>query len=608
MNWTPKRSLAETDELLCAPGQLHELETRFIDGRLQRVYKNLWPTVRSFWAWTTEQHSEKTYVVFEGQRLTYKQVDEKVRRTASLFYTVYNIRKGDKLGICSRNCIEWLVGFWASQLLGAVFVGINAWLPLEPLTFCILHTECKVVILDAERAEKLEPIVDKLYTEGNAAGILVLNAQDGKGQWRRMVSFDEALVHYSGTSPPEEEEISPEDDSLIMFTSGTTGLPKGVLSTQRQFLTNVVNTQAGPRRAILRRGEDLVSPPQGPQRGALIAVPLFHVTGLTSYTLLSTMIGMKIILMRKWVPDEAVKLIRTENVGLAGGVPAMVYDLLESSLVGHPLEGLFFGGSPASEVLASQAQAAFPTARLSQAYGLTETNSVAVGIAGEDYMIRPGSTLGSTGFTVSLLNANYICFRGLACPVNDIMIMVDDRVASHGEAGEVFLRGPNVMKGYYRDPEATRQVLMADGWLKTGDIGVMDSEGFLYIKDRIKDLIIRGGENIPSISVENALYEDPRISEAAAVGVPDKRLGELVAAVVSLKTPYRGQVTESSLIESVRKRLPPFAVPVMIVIKNEPFHLTPSGKIMKPQLRDLARKHWEARRKDANDKVARANL
>ncbi|KIK67403.1 hypothetical protein GYMLUDRAFT_217659 [Collybiopsis luxurians FD-317 M1] len=606
MNWTPKRSLSETDSLLCAPGQLHELETCFIDGRLQRVYKNLWPTVRDFWSWATSQHSEKAYIAFEGQELTFKEVDKQVRRVASLFYNVYHVRKGDKLGICSRNCIEWLVGFWASQLLGAVFVGINAWLPLDQLTFCISHTECKVVILDAERAEKLEPIVDKLYTETKVSGILVFNAQEGKGQWRRMENFDQVLKNYTGLSP-SEEDLLPEDDALIMFTSGTTGRPKGVLSTQRQFLTNVVNTQAATRRAILRRGEDPASPPEGPQKGALIAVPLFHVTGLTSYTMLSTMAGMKIILMRKWVPEEAVKLIRSQNVGLAGGVPAMVYDLLNSSLVGHPLEGLFFGGSPASEVLASQAQAAFPTARLSQAYGLTETNSVAVGIAGEDYMMRPGST-------------------GLACPVNDMMIVVGDRVGSQGEVGEVFLRGPNVMKGYYRDPgkprnlmlilianiasiEATRQVLTADGWLKTGDIGVLDSEGFLYIKDRIKDLIIRGGENIPSITVENALYEDPRISEAAAsaVGVPDKRLGELVAAVVSMKAPYRGQVTESSLIDRVRKSLPSFAVPVMIVITNEPFELTPSGKIMKPHLRELARRHWEARQK-VNSKSARANL
>ncbi|KAJ3748750.1 hypothetical protein DFH05DRAFT_1391333 [Lentinula detonsa] len=592
MNWTPKRSLAETNELLCAPGQLHELETRFVDGRLQRVYKSLWPTVRNFWSWASSEYSDKTYIVFEGQSLTYKEIDERVRQTASLFYNEYHVRKGDKIGICSRNCVEWLVGFWASQILGAVFVGINAWLPLDPLTFCISHTDCKLVIVDAERAEKLEPIVDKLYAGQKVVGILVVNPQEGKGQWRRMETFDKALER-SGSVPPEESVLA-EDEALIMFTSGTTGLPKGVLSTQRQFLTNVLNTQVATRRAILREGGNLTPSPDGPQKGALIAVPLFHVTGLTSYSMLATMAGMKIVMMRKWIPEEdkysgSFRLIRSENVGLAGGVPAMVSDLLDSSLVGHPLEGLFFGGSPASELLASQAQTAFPTARLSQAYGLTETNSVAVGIAGEDYMMRPGST-------------------GLACPVNDMIIVADNgRIASPGEIGEVYLRGPNVMKEYYRDPEATGRIVTPDGWLKTGDIGTMDEEGFLFIKDRIKDIIIRGGENIPSLLVENALYEDARVREAAAVGVPDRRLGELVAAVVSLKTQYIGKVTESSLIEGVRKSLPPFAVPVMILIQENPFELTPSGKIIKGQLRKLARAHWELRQKTI-PKTARANL
>ncbi|KAE9399485.1 acetyl-CoA synthetase-like protein [Gymnopus androsaceus JB14] len=587
MNWTPKRSLSETEKLLCGPGELHELETRFIDGRLQRTYRNIWPSIRNFWAWVVEQHADKAYLVFEGRRLSYREMNARAEQAASMFYNAYHVRKGHKIGICSRNCVDWLVAWWASQKLGAVVVCLNAWLPLEPLTFCITHTDCKLVILDAERAEKLEPVVDKLYSEHSVTGILVLNSQEGKSRWKRMDSFDEALKNESG-SPPFEENVLPEDEAVIMFTSGTTGLPKGVLSTQRQFLTNVLNTQVGPRRAILRRGENLDPPPEGPQKGALIAVPLFHVTGLTSYTMLASMAGMKIVLMGKWIPQEAVKLIQSENVGLAGGVPAMVSDLLDSPLVGHPLEGLFFGGSPASELLPSQAQAAFPTARLSQAYGLTETNSVAVGIAGEDYLIRPGSC-------------------GLPCPVNDMMIVVDDRVASPGEIGEVYLRGPNVMRGYYRDSEATSQVMTRDGWLRTGDVGIMDEEGFLYIKDRIKDIIIRGGENIASISVENALYADPRILEAAAVGVPDKRLGELVAAVVSVKPTHTGKVTESSLIEGVRKRLPPFAVPVMILVREEPFELTPSGKIMKDQLRRLAREQWKSR-KPTISKSRRANL
>ncbi|KAG5636318.1 hypothetical protein H0H81_008432 [Sphagnurus paluster] len=189
----------------------------------------------------------------------------------------------------------------------------------------------------------------------------------------------------------------------------------------------------------------------------------------------------------------------------------MVSDLIESSLVGYEVDGLLFGGSPAPDTLVPRARDAFPSATMMQAYGMTETNSVAVSIAGGDYTARPTST-------------------GLASPVNEIMIVREGKPVGPGVSGEVLLRGPNIMQCYWRDQEATSKSITNDGWLRTGDLGFLDNEGFLYIKDRIKDIIIRGGENIDSVSVENALYRDPRVLEAAAVGVPDERLGELVAA------------------------------------------------------------------------------
>lgn len=213
----------------------------------------------------------------------------------------------------------------------------------------------------------------------------------------------------------------------------------------------------------------------------------------------------------------------------------MVIDLILSSLSGHPLEGLLFGGAPAPDSLVTRARQAFPTATMIQGYGLTETNSIAVSFAGEDYIARPTST-------------------GLASPVNDIRIVHKDTCLPPGVVGEVWLRGPNVMKGYWQDEGATDAAITKDGWLKTGDVGYVDEEGFLYIKDRLKDIIIRGGENVDSVTVENALYADPRVLEAAAVGVPDERLGELVAAIVSLRPAYLGQVTEEELISQTKTR------------------------------------------------------
>ncbi|KAF8629681.1 hypothetical protein AX17_005617 [Amanita inopinata Kibby_2008] len=594
MSWAPKRSLTETDAILCAPGTLHEVETKLVNGRLHRVYKNLWPTLRDFWLAAAERYSEETYVVFENQRLSYGQTHIRATKLAAVLKHNYKIQKGDRVGICSRNSPDYLVAFWACHLIGAVSVLTNAWLPLDPLKHCLVHTGCKVIMIDVERADRLETITATLAEEASTRGFLVLNSKEGKGKWRDMECIDTVLHEFRGelaevlgTNPA----IMPEDNATIMFTSGTTGLPKGVLSSQRQFLTNIPNVLVGSLRAVLRRGEDLPSLQSDvSQKGALIAVPLFHVTGTTSYLMMATMKGMKIVLTRKWHPEEAARLIKTENVSVAGGVPTMVSDIIESSLAGHPLEGLLFGGAPAPDSLVPRAQEAFPTATMIQAYGMTEVNSIAVSIAGDDYTARPTST-------------------GLPSPVNEVKIIMENTCVPPGAIGEVWLRGPNVMTCYWKDQVATEKVLTVDGWLKTGDLGYLDDEGFLYIKDRLKDIIIRGGENIDSVSVENALYADPRISEVAAVGVPDERLGELVAAVVSVKPAHRGQVIEAALLALARQRLPNFAVPVMIVIQNEPFDHTPSGKIIKGKLRHLAREKWKLRRaRDGNWREPRANL
>ncbi|KIK06727.1 hypothetical protein K443DRAFT_88918 [Laccaria amethystina LaAM-08-1] len=578
MSWKPQRTLQEVNAILCAPGSPHELQTRLVDGKLQRVYKNLWPSLRMFWLSSVQQHKDATYVVFENLRYTFGQVFERALKAAAIYRNVYGVCKGDRVAICSRNYPEYLVAFWACHLIGAVSVLANAWSPLDTLVYCLTHTQCKLIIVDSERADRLEPITSKLAREAQTNSFLVIESHEGKGEWAGMKTWDAVFDAYKGDTQTilnEDFEILPEDNAAILFTSGTTGLPKGVLSTQRQYLTNVLNVLVGSRRAALRRGDDIIVPPRGPQKGILISVPLFHVTGSTSLSMLATLTGLKIVLMRKWDVEEANRLIQNEDIGIAGGVPSMVADLTGSSKVCRALASLMFGGSPAPDSLTMRAKQAFPTAVMSQGYGLTETNSVAVGFAGEDYDSRPASC-------------------GLPTPVNDIVIMNNDIAVPPGTVGEVWLRGPNIMKGYWRDQVILLQALTEDGWLKTGDLGMVDEEGFLYIRDRMKDIIIRGGENIDSVSVENTLYADDRVSEAAAVGVPDIRLGELVAAVVSIK-PGNEEITEASLIKLAQKSLPRFAVPVIVVIQNEPFERTPSGKILKVKLRKVVRDAWEKR-------------
>ncbi|KAJ3874261.1 hypothetical protein F5051DRAFT_417300 [Lentinula edodes] len=586
--WKPKRDFAEVERLLCAPGNLHEVETRVIDGLVQRVYKNLWPSIRAFWLTAVQLHGEKTYAVFEKQRLTFREVNERAAKAASIFREIYGISKGDRVAICCRNYPDFLVAFWACHLIGAVSVLVNAWLPAEPLRHCLVQTQCALVIIDPERADRLVSFVHELKLRG-VKGVLVLEGHEGKGSWPGMQDWSTIFQNYKGNYQSvlqQDPQILPEDNATIIFTSGTSGLPKGVLSTQRAFLSNLPNNLVGRSRALLRRGEDLVmAPPPGPQPGILLPTPLFHVTG-TSLTLTGALLGAKLILMRKWDVNEAARLIKEENVAITGGVPSTVSDLAESSANGAPLQTILYGGSAVSVALAKRARKAFPMAMLSQAYGLTESNATSVGFSGEDYEQRPES-----------------CGRVL--PTNEIMIMNDDIPCPTGSTGEIWIRGPNVMKGYFGDPVATSKALTKDGWLKTGDVGYLDEEGFLYIKDRLKDIIIRGGENVDSVAVENALYEHEGVLEAAAVGVPDDRLGELVTAIVTVKPAFRGKVSPNALMVLANKRLPKFAVPVMILVREDDFSHTPSGKIIKTELRKIAAEEWSKRSHEGSETIIR---
>ncbi|KAJ3972171.1 hypothetical protein EV361DRAFT_907039 [Lentinula raphanica] len=577
-NWVPKRTNDEVDRILCAPDALHAMETREIDGQVQRVYKNLWPSVRAFWLTISKSHADKTCVVYENQRPSYGEVAERAAKAASIFRHVYGIKKGDRVAICSRNYPEYLVLFWACHLIGAVSVLVNAWLPIEPLKHCLCQTTCSLIFVDSERATLLSPVVNEIKSKAGTKAFLVIETQDANLSRFGMERWTTRFEDYQGDTQQvltEDPQIEPEDNATILFTSGTGGTPKGCLSTQRAFLSNLFNSLANLGRTKLRRGEDLAfAAPPGPQTGIFLPTPLFHSAG-AALLVIGTLMGSKLVLMRQWNVENGARLVKQENVTFIGGVQPTISDLANSEARGSPLKTILYGGASVSPAQALRALNSFPTASLTHAYGLTETNATMVAFGGEDYLARLDS-----------------CGRPM--PVADVLIMSNSSQCPTGTVGEVWLRGPNVMKCYWGDPVATNKALTKDGWLKTGDIGYMDDEGFLYIKDRLKDIIIRGGENIDSVSVENALYIDEGVLEAAAVPVPDARLGELVTAFVTVKPGHESRVNETMLIELARKHLPKFAVPVMILI-IEDFTHTPSGKIIKGELRKIAAEEWALR-------------
>ncbi|TDL21288.1 long-chain-fatty-acid-CoA ligase [Rickenella mellea] len=589
--WKPKLSIREVDAILTGPGMLLETERAIIDGRVLRVYKNQPPNVRKFWLGSVMQFKDKDYVVFESERYTYQQIHERASRFASLLYTDYGVRKGDRVAIAMRNYPEFITTFWGIHLIGAIPTFINAWAPTEPLLYCLQLTDPKVLIVDAERAARVSRsggILDKIKDNAKSSlrKVLVVRPHEGaSAKYRGIHDFESTLASYSGpenawsTAP----EALPDEGGSIFFTSGTTGRPKGVLSSQRAFIQNTFNGIASRLRVYLRNGEELpvLGAPQAEgelQKAGLLSVPLFHVTGCTSTLMPNTALGSKIVLMRRWDANEAARLITSEKITTCGGVPSMAADLLDTDLQSDILEGVSFGGAPASSSTAPELAKRFKNAVPGQGYGLTETNALAACHA--DFVAKPSST-------------------GWACPVVDI-IVVDikgEKIMPPHQIGEVWIKGPNVMTCYWNDPAATAKAITKDGWFKSGDLGYLDEEGFLFIKDRVKDIMIRGGENIHSIEVEDALYKDERILEAAAVSVPDKRLGELVAARVTTRPGFHGQVKEEEVLEVASKFLPAHAVPVMVLVSDKPVERNAPGKIMKDVVRKEVRAEWAKRLK-----------
>ncbi|KAG7093550.1 hypothetical protein E1B28_007220 [Marasmius oreades] len=421
-------------------------------------------------------HENKTCVVFEQERLTYGEIMKHAIHAAGILHDVYGIVKGDRVAICSRNFPDYLVIFWAIHVLGAVPVLVNAWLPVEPLHDCLKRTKNKVIFVDPERAERIKSIVPEFRAKSNTP-FVVLQDHEGKGPWPGMEPWSSVLKNYSGDPEKvfvKDPQILPEDDGMIVFTSGSTGLPKGVLLSQRSYLTAIGNALASRGRAALRRGEDVPFPPpvEGPQPGLLLPTPLFHTTG-TSLIIITAVGGMKMVLMRKWDVKEAIRcvsktcfLINSSAVTLAysklktlspleGGysdfgnqrklsfnsVPSTIVDLVEGGGEGFPLQSVMLGGAPVSTSISQRAKAAFPGSVLAQAYGQTECNATAVAFTGEDFEARPTAC-------------------GRAMPVNDIIIMKDEVECATGQAGEIWIRGPNVMNEYWDDPVATSKVTL----------------------------------------------------------------------------------------------------------------------------------------------------
>jgi len=555
----PVNSLSDpTVQQLTAEGQLLEIVEGEVDGVPMRLWKNAPPSLRSVFE-MSRAHGDKEFIVYEDDRWTFERHHRAVCALADWLVEDANVRKGDRVAVAMRNYPEWSVAFWAGVVAGAIVVPLNSWWTGEELAYGLTDSGTKVFIADIERWERVSSHREDLKLEHVV--IARSHAPDGT------ISL-EALLDRDIDSLPDVE-LGGDDEVTIFYTSGTTGNPKGALGTQRNVCTNLFNLMY----AGLSRGVGAAAKSEradAPRPTQLLSVPFFHVTGCHSTLIPALAFGSKLVLMYRWDAERALELIERERVTSFGGVPTMVWQVLESPDFAKrdtsSVQGIGYGGAPAPPELVRRIKEHFPTVSPGNGYGMTETSSLAVGNGGADYLRKPESV-------------------GRPAPVNDVMIAdeLGNEVAI-GELGEVCMRGPNVVKGYWNKPEATAETFR-EGWLNSGDIGRVDEEGFLYIVDRAKDMVIRGGENVYCVEIETVLYEHPDVSEAAVIGIPHRVLGEEVAAVV--KRVPGSTVTQDDLKDHVSQRLAAFKVPVRIEIRDEELPRNAAGKILKRELKDV---------------------
>jgi long-chain acyl-CoA synthetase len=567
----PAMSIAEANRIITGPGMPCEMEEVVIRGVTTRVWKNLPPSLRSI-AEASRAHGDKIFLVHEDERVSFEGFFWAVSAFAHEL-AEQGVVKGDRVAIIMRNLPEWPVAFYGAAALGAIVTPLNAWWTGPELEYGLVDSGSKVCIVDAERLERIAehlpncPDLKRVYVSRSGEEIanpLIAKLEatiGGPDSWLNLPD-----------RPLPAVEILPEDDATIFYTSGTTGKPKGALATQRNINSNIMAGASAAQRQFLRRGETPPAPdPNAPQRSMLLSVPFFHATGCFAVLNPICFGGGKLVMMRRWDPVRAFELIEREKIQAAGGVPTIAWQLIEHPLRKNydlsSLESVAYGGAPSAPELVRKIKETFPKSAPGNGWGMTETSATATSNGGEDYENRPDSC-------------------GPAVPVTDLKIMTveGDRELPVGEVGELWCKGPQVVKGYWNKPEATAQTFV-DGWVKTGDLARLDEEGFCFIIDRAKDMLIRGGENIYCIEVENVLYDHPAIMDAALVGIPHKTLGEEPGAVVTLKP--GAEATEQELRAFVAERLAAFKVPVKILFWRETLPRNPQGKILKNELKKL---------------------
>ena len=553
----PNTLFEEITKELTSPGQLFET----------REYKNSKEVTHLEYASFPDNlkgyfdigllHGDKEFLVYESERFLFKDVIAKAAQVGNALIAE-GVSKGDRVAICMQNNPEFIFAYMGIVGVGAVCVPLNSWWVPDEIIYAIDHCEAKVLFGDQKRLKGLESLQDvkkivTSYTPDNS-----------------FISFTDFIKDHSNEWP--DVEVTRDDHATIYYTSGSTGKPKGVLSSQRGVISSMfswacVSTIFSERER--RLGNDS-TPLASSESSILLCVPLFHATGSHVAFLLSILVGRKVVMMKKWDAGDAIKLIDEEKISDITGVPTQTWELLN-----HPdknnydlssLRTLGGGGGPRPSEHVKLLDDNFE-GRPGIGYGLTETNALGTIASGDEYVNNP-STAGR-----------------VIPPLTEIKIIDKDwNELAEGEIGEVAIKSQSNMLGYWRNDDATNECMNDSGWFRSGDMGKFEGP-FLFIVDRIKDMVIRGGENIACPEVENAIYEHPDVLEACVFGIPDERLGEILCTAIYLKE--NSELTKGTLIEFLSNKLAAFKIPIVIEFLDSSLPLVASGKFDKPALRTM---------------------
>lgn len=505
--------------------------------------------------------SDVEFVVAEDQRWTFAEFWNDAATIGHLLVHDLGVRKGDRVAISMRNYPEWMLAFTAATSVGAIAVAMNSLWNADEMAYGLTDSGAKVLFADAERLALLESMAEPI--EG-----LQVVAVRHTGSPAADVELAGRMAEI-GSVPMPEVDIAPTDSALILYTSGSTGHPKGVLSNHHNVIVALMAWEV-EYGALTERPGNVVAPEEGSGLvpASLLGIPLFHVLGLHAVFLASFRGQRKLVAMYKWDASVAAELIERERIVTFTGPPAVSGDLVRvAQSEGRDLSSLLSvggGGAARPPEQVGQIDDAFEKALPNTGWGMTETNAIGTIIFGAEYSERRLSS-------------------GPALCVIDLRVVDDDgNELQQGERGELQVRGPSMFREYWNKPEATADSFAEDGWFKTGDVAYIDTDGHLFIVDRIKDLIIRGGENIGCGGVEAALSSHPKVIEAAVYSVPDDRLGEEVGTTMYVTEDF----DETELREYLVDHLAKYEIPRYITTMTEPLPRTGSGKLLKRQLRD----------------------